>query len=87
MRKHSYAIYWVEKDVTFASFGARNKDEALRIAVHIVRRDRFEGTFHVGRTHDRFCRYGSMEFTYGTYREEDYEFDPWNLLSLRRKEK
>ena len=87
MGKFSFSIYWVDMDVTFASFGARNKDEALRIAVHIVRRDRFEGTFHVGRTHDRFCRYGSLEFTYGTFREEDYEFDRWNLISLRRKEK
>ena len=87
MGKVSYSIYWVDMDVTFASFDARNKEEALRNAVHIVRRDRFEGTFHVGRTHDRFCRYGSLEFTYGTFRREDYEFDRWNLLSLRRKGK
>ena len=87
MGKLSYSIYWVEMDVTFASFNARNKAEALRNAVFIVRRDGFEGTFHVARTHDRFCRYDSMEFTYGTFREEDYEFDRWNLLSLRRKEK
>ena len=87
MRKFSYSIYWVEMDVTFASFGARSKAEALGIANDIVRSDGFEGTFHVGRTHDRFCRYGSMEFTHGAFRREDYEFDRWNLLSLRRKEK
>ena len=87
MRNYSYSIYWVEMDVTFASFGARSKAEALGIANDIVRRDGFEGTFHVGRTNDRFCRYGSMEFTYGTFREEDYEFERWNLLSLKRKEK
>ena len=87
MRKFSYSIYWVDMDVTFASFDARNKEEALGIANDIVRRDRFEGTFHVGRTHDRFCRYGTLEFSHGTFRREDYEFDRWNLLSLRRKEK
>ena len=87
MRNYSYSIYWVEMDVTFASFGARGKAEALGIANDIVRRDGFEGTFHVGRTHDRFCRYGSMEFANGTFREEDYEFERWNLLSLKRKEK
>ena len=88
MRKFTYAVYWRDMDAGFAAFDAHNQKEALEKAMEIVKRHRFEGTFHVFRCHDKELRYHGVEFTYGTFRKEDYEdFHKWDIFSLRRKEK